>query len=167
MERLAAVMDAEVRAEQADYEHMALQAERRARSLADVARELMVRGDVVEVRTGATALVGRIIHVGADLAVLRTVRGAVDLALPRAHRLRVVERARSGGTPPARGARTFRARLTEHEVSAVRLTILTADGEEVDGTVEAVAQDHVLVATRHGVVVIPEDAVVAAWPTPR
>lgn len=167
VERLAAVMDAEVRAEQADYERMALQAEWRARSLADVARELMVRGDLVEVRTGAALLVGRIVHVGTDLAVLRTARGPVDVVLPRAHRVRVIERARSGGTPPARGARTFRARLTEHQVAAVGLTLLTADGEEVEGVVEAVAEDHVLVSTRHGLVVLPEAAVVASWPTTR
>jgi hypothetical protein len=166
LDRLAAVMDAEVRAEQADYERMALQAQWRERSLADVAREWMVRGDVVEVRAAGQQLTGTVVHVGVDLAVLAATRGHVDLALPRLQGLRVVQQVRSGGVPPGRGARTFRARLTEHEVAAARLCLLTSADDLVDGMIEAVAADHLLVATRRGQVVLPEAAVVAAWPAP-
>ncbi|HUG83596.1 MAG TPA: DUF2642 domain-containing protein, partial [Euzebya sp.] len=164
IERVAATMDAEVRAEQAAYEAMALQAEWRARTLADVARELVVRGDHIEVRAAGQSFSGTVVHAGADYAVLDTRRGPVDLVLTRGDHLRVTQRVREGGRAPGRGAKTLRARLTEHEVSGQRLCLLTADGE-VEGTLDAVAVDHVLVATRRGQVVVPQTAVVAVWPS--
>lgn len=164
VERLAAVMDAEVRAEQAAYEAMALHAEWRARTLPDVAAEWVVRGDVVEVRAAGQTLTGTVVHTGEDYAVLRTRRGLVDVALGRCDLLRVLQRVHDGGSPPGRGARTFRARLTEHEIAGAPLCLLVRGEGEVEGGVDAVAVDHVLLATRRGQVLVPADAVVAAWP---
>lgn len=165
VERLAAVMDAEVRAEQAAYEAMALHAEWRARTLAAVAAEWLVRGDVIEVRAVDQQLAGTVIHSGEDYAVLQTRRGPTDIALARCDLLRVVQRVPDGGRPPGRGARTFNARLTEHEIAATPVCLLIRNEGEVHGIVDAVALDHVLLRTRRGQVVVPELAVVAAWPS--
>jgi hypothetical protein len=161
LQRVAAVMDAEVRAEQAAYEAMALQAHWRGRRLADVASELVVRGDEVEVLAAGDPLVGTVVHAGSDYAVIETSRGQVDVQLAAMDLLRVTRRVRRGGRPPGRGARTLRARLTEHEVAGVPVRLLTRGAGEVDGVILAVAVDHVLVRTRRGEVAIPDGQVVA------
>lgn len=166
VDRLAAVMDAEVRAEQAAYEAMALQGEWRARSLADVARELLARGDVVEIRVLGRPLTGSVVFAGQDYLTVRTPRGAVDVVLARCDLLRVVHRVREGGRSPGRGAQTFRARMTEHETTGQRLRLLVTGEGEVEGVVQAMAVDHVLLQTGGGQVVVPEGHVVAAWSEP-
>ncbi|WP_370324899.1 hypothetical protein [Euzebya sp.] len=163
LERLAARMDAEVRAEQAAYEAMALQAERRARTLADVAAELVVRGDVVEVVAGREVMTGTAVHAGRDHMTLRAARGDVDLPLAGLTRLRVVDRVRAGGQSPRRGAKTFRARMTEHETAGVVVVVALDDGEQVRGVIAAAAEDHLLIASRHGDVVVPHPSVRAVW----
>lgn len=167
VDRLAAAMDAEVRAEQAAYEAEALRAEQRARSLADVARELVVRGDVVEVVVAGRTLTGAAAHAGRDLLVLDTAHGVVDVALPAITLLQVVRRVRDGGRPPGRGATTLRARMTEHEVAGLGVTVLLADGGTVDGAVAAAAADHLLVTAARGPAVVPWPAVAAVWPLAR
>lgn len=164
LDRLAARMDAELRAEQAEYESMALQAQWRARSLADVARELMVRGDEVEVVTAGRTLLGTVHHAGIDFMVVSTPAGPTDVGLATMTTFRVVRRARSGGRPPGPGARTLRARMTEHATARTPLTILVADGGTLGATIGAAAEDHLLVQTRRGSVAVPWSAVAAAWP---
>lgn len=67
----------EFRAE-AEAEERAVAALRvRHRSLADVAVELMHRGDEVTASLGLSTVVGRVIHVASDLATLLTSRDAV------------------------------------------------------------------------------------------
>ncbi len=163
MDRLGAAMDAEVRSEQQAYEAMALAAEWRARSLVDVARELVVRGDVVEVALPGMHLSGTVVHAAADHLVLRSARGPADVVLAAMSWLRVVRRMRDGGLLPGRGAASLRARMTEHEVAGVTLEVLLRDGDRVVGTVDAAAVDHLLLATRRGQTVIPWPAVAAAW----
>ena len=164
VDRLAATMDAEIRAEQAAYEAEAVRAEQRARSLADVARELVIRGDLVEVVVAGRTLRGTAAHAGRDLLVLDTAQGAVDVVLPAVTLLQVVRRVRDGGRQPGRGAATLRARMTEHEVAGVGVTVLLADGSTVDGVVAATATDHLLVAAGRGPAVVPWGAVAAVWP---
>ncbi len=166
LDRVAAVMDAEVRAEQAAYEAMALQAEWRARSLTDVVRELVVRGDTIDMTTAGQTIAGTVVHAGADYAVVDGPRGYCDVALAVLTTLRVTQRSRDGGNSPARGAATLRARMTEHETAEAPLTILLATGEMLEGRVRAAASDHLLLEDRRGAVVIPWRALAAAWPAP-
>lgn len=164
---MAARLDAEVRAEQAEYEAMAVQAAWRARRVSDVAREWMVHGDTVEVTAGGLSLTGAIAHTGSDLVVLSAPgRGPVDIAVAAHPVLRLVERATSGGVPPGRGAKTFVARLTEHEVSGTPRVLRLTDGREIGGRVMAVAVDHVLLDSRQGQRVIPLPLVAMAWADP-
>ncbi|MEE8600364.1 hypothetical protein [Euzebya tangerina] len=165
--QLDAQMSAEIRAEQAEYEALALQAELRARTLPGVAREMMIRGDRVEVRAAGQVVVGTVSHVGEDYGVIDAARGSVDLVLAHMDLLRTVERVRSGGSPPGRGAKTFRARLTEHQTMLTQLEVLLRDETMVSGSVQAAAPDHLLLATRRGDIVTPWAAVVATWPTPQ
>ena len=152
--RVSARMDAEVRAEQAEFERMAARGLLRQRTMPAVARELMVRGDEVEVGVGGlaspasagpllAAVRGTIVHAAGDLAILRTTAGrAVDLRLGSGLVLRVVRRTRSGGVRPGRGAASFAARMTEHEIAESPLTLVTVDGGHVDAVIEAVGRDH-------------------------
>lgn len=169
MGRMAAALDAEVRAEQAEYEAMALRTSWRARSIADVARTWMVRGDTVEVDVAGRRLVGEVQHVGEDLLVLSTARAgeppaAVDVALAAGPLLRVVSPNPSGRRPPGRGARTLRARLTEHETSGVDVIVTLADEREVGGVIDAVATDHLLLRTTTGATVVPWSRIALVQP---
>ncbi|MGI9016329.1 MAG: hypothetical protein ACR2HR_04355 [Euzebya sp.] len=166
LQRVAAAMDAEVRSEQAEYEALAVQSERRARTLADVAAELVVRGDRVEISVAGLVLDGTVRHSAADYLVLEATRGRIDLPLTAVTALRVTQQVRSGGTPPGAGAKSFQARLTEHETAGVVMTLLRADGEMVEGLIRAAARDHLLLQTRHGLVVLPTVQVAAVWPRP-
>ena len=162
--RMAAELDAEIRAEQAEYEAMAMQAAWRARRIVDVARAWMVHGDTVEVVVGNVTLVGTVTHTGTDLIVLQTdLRGRVDVAVAATPLLRLVHSADRGGMPPGPGPRTFVARLTEHEVAAASVVLVLDDGMQVDGTVMAVAADHVLLDSRQGQRVVPLPRVALAW----
>lgn len=164
MGRMAATFDAEVRAEQAEYEAMALQAQWRARTTSDVAREWMVRADHVEVRVAGMRLTGEVVAVGRDWLALSTpVRGVVDVSLAAGPVMRVLRHTPGTAVPPARAAPTFEARLTEHEVTGVPMVLVTRDGTEVEGVVAAVARDHVLVGERTAHHVLPSHEVALAW----
>lgn len=152
LSRLSARMDAEVRAEQADYERMALRAQRRARDLAAVARDLLVRGDEVEVRTVHSVVRGVLRSSGKDVAVLDADDGGmVDVRL-HAVTLRVVQPVRLGGRPPGGGPTTFLARMTEHEIAETTVRVLLRDGSlPRDAIVSAVGRDHLWLREMGGI----------------
>lgn len=153
IERIAAALDAEVRGEQAAYEHLALLATLRARRMADVAREALHRGDRVAALLGAHPPTGTVAHVGEDYTTLHTPAGEADVVLGAAP-LAIVERSRSGGASGG-GPATLRARLTAHEDAgrAVVATLIT--GRDVTGVVTAVARDHLLLGGPAGDVAVP------------
>lgn len=156
--RIAAKLDAEVRADREEDERMAAVARLRARSLADVARELMVRGDEVAVHLGAASSSGIVSHAAGDLAVIRLAAPAaarLDVRLGSAALIQVVRTVRAGGTVPARGARSFLARLREHELSGTALRMHVVAASPVEGVLQAVASDHLLVRGRSGTWVLP------------
>lgn len=136
---------AQLRAEAEDSERLAAQAARRGRSLADVARELMARGDTVTVAVPGRWFTGVIIHASGDLLTLRAAGGSVDVNLRAPAHLQVVQRARSGGLAGSDGASSFKARLFEIEMAGELVTLgcLTV-GEEVRGRIAAVGVDHLV-----------------------
>ena len=125
------------RAEEEEWSRAAAAQWAHGRRLVDVVRELMHRGDTIAVRAAGATFNGEVIHVGLDVARLRTASGVVDLHLAalttgagdRHVRLlapvmvRITERARSGGRASGGGPETFRACLLEHETEATEVVV--------------------------------------------
>ncbi|MBW3579133.1 MAG: hypothetical protein KY462_15645 [Actinobacteria bacterium] len=136
---------AEYRFDAEDGERLAAQASLRARSLHDVLVHLRSRGDTVAVGLGDHVLMGAVVFVGTDYLRLRTGAGSVDVRLDQPLALRVVERARSGGTGRSDGAATFRARLLQLELDRAAVQLDTAVvGDVLRGRLKAVGRDHAL-----------------------
>ncbi len=123
------------------------------RTLADVALELVSRGDTVQLNVGAERFVGVITYARGSLATLETSSGDVvhvNLAGPIA--IRVTKRSTSGGrSPDELGPDSFEARLREleHDEQMVVLA-MPIIGEAFPCRIEAVAADHALVLDRTG-----------------
>lgn len=116
------------RAEEEEWSRAAAARWAHSRSLVDVARELMHRGDTVEVTAGDATFTGEVTDVGRDGLRLRTAAGIVDVQLggPAAVVLRVVGRARSGGRRGTDPPTTFRARLLQREAGGAEVVVGSA-----------------------------------------
>jgi hypothetical protein len=143
--RLDRAMRAELRAEAEAYEELAATGLLRERRLADVALELLSRGDVVAVAFAGVTFTGTLTHAAGDLACVRTALADVDVHLGAPLVLRVVERTRAGGRSRRRDPASFGARLREHEASGALVGLGTTMGAALRGRVGAVAVDHVVV----------------------
>jgi len=147
----AAAARADWRADEEAWTRAAEEQWRHNRTMRDVIRDAMHRGDRLAFVFPATTLTGGVIAVGDDVVVLDTIDGPVDvnIAGPVPLVVCVVERARTGGT---RGAllTTLRARALEHEMDArdVRVGCWTAPGV-FEGRVR-VARDHLVVTEHEG-----------------
>ena len=88
------------RADEEEWTRAAVERWHHGRTLLDVVRECMHRGDTVAVRVGAVTMTGTVRVVGDDVVSLASADGRVDFPLDSTTALtvRVVERARSGGT---------------------------------------------------------------------
>jgi hypothetical protein len=152
--RAGAAMRAEWREEEEEWMRAAAQHWAHGRSLHDVARDFMHRGDTIEAVAAGRVFTGSVEYVGDDFVEVRTNHGSVDvrttyddgrgdLLAPLV--LRVVERARFGGHRGVPAASTMRARLLEREATArpavLGSTLLT---DEVRGHI-GVGRDHVTV----------------------
>lgn len=117
--------------------------------MADVAREASSRGDIVSVLARDRTLTGMVIHVGRDYLSLETPTEWVDVRLTSAM-LSIVRRP-AGGIAARGGSVTFKARLSEYEQTGEPVTLLTSVAPvPVEGRVEVVASDHVVVRHREG-----------------
>jgi hypothetical protein len=142
----AAVVRAEWRADEEEWTRAALERWQHERTLLEVLRECMHRGDTITVCPGSVAFTGRVEAVGDDLVAISAPDGRVDLRCDAAAPLvvRIVERARTGGT---RGdaVTTFRTRLLELEMAEGDVEIGThVSGDVVRGRL-IVGHDHVIV----------------------
>lgn len=146
LRRLERRMDAELRAEQAEYEELAALAELRSRTLRHVALELLHRGDDATFLTPAGPVSGVVVATADDLAVVRSGTALVDVHLgaPVAIRLDRGSAPRPAGAPPTRAA-SFRARLAEREAARAVVDVGTLVGPLPGVRIAAVAPDHVLV----------------------
>lgn len=141
----------ELRAETEETERLAAQAGRRKRTLTDVARDLVARGDRVAVGVPGRLFTGVVTYAAGDLLVLQTAGGRVDVNLRAPAHLRVVERAPSGGAASGDGPSSFKARLFEIEMSGASVELgCTTVGQEQPGTIAAVAVDHLIWRDRDG-----------------
>jgi hypothetical protein len=136
----------EMRQEAELIEQDAATVELRRRRLADIAIELVSRGDIVTVMAGDRSLRGRLTYARGEIASLQAAVGRVDIHLPAGVALRVDERSTEGGMAPRKGSDTLRARLLELELSnsAIEAWVPT-HGFDVRGAIVAVGKDHVIV----------------------
>ncbi len=131
-----------------DDEQAARHIRLRSRSLADVAHELLSRGDTVQLNFGSERFVGVVTHADGTLATLQTQDGDeihVNLEGPIA--IRVTRRSTSGGrSADPLGPDSFLARLRQLELDeATAILAVPTMGESIAAKIEAVAIDHVMV----------------------
>jgi hypothetical protein len=117
------------------------------RTLVDVLRDCMHRGDTVAVGFASCTFTGVLAAVGHDVARIATPAGGVDLrvdaTMPAV--VRVVRPARGGGARGDDTVSTFVARLRQLEGTPVRLGVDA--GDEVAGAL-GLGRDHVSVTDR-------------------
>ena len=157
----------EFRAEAEAGERAAAKLRLRNRSLSDVFVEAMHRGTRVSVLLGGAYVSGQIIHSSADLATLKTASGArlhVNLGS------KVVLSCESGRWRAGRGRDQFEPDSFKAMLRSVELTHrpvrIELDGTDRDirGTIEAVADDHLMIPCRDVEWYVPVTAVFAIWP---
>jgi hypothetical protein len=135
---------AEMRAEAEIVEQETHLGRLRKRSLADVARDAMHRGDAAIVEIGGRVLRGHLAHAGVDYIVIETDEHAVDVRLV-AVAIRFDPSPQGGHSSPG-GSRTLRARLSEYEQTGEELTVVAPGiGVEVSGAIAVAASDHLVV----------------------
>jgi hypothetical protein len=146
----AGELRAEWRAEEAEWSRAALERWEHDRTLVDVLRDCMHRGDVVALTFATVTFTGVVTSVGDDLARIAMPDGAVDVHvtthLPAV--LRVVTPARRGGGRGDTTVTTFAARLRQLEGTRLRLGVGMCD-EALDGTL-LVGREQVSVVGREG-----------------
>lgn len=152
----ASALREEWRLEEEEYTRAAEQHWAHSRTLRDVVRELMHRGDVIAIEVGHTTFSGTIVAVGDDYLQLLTPTGPVDVRLDGVPLVvRVIERAQAGGCRAEPGSRSFRARLLEHEMTDGEITVGSSAGrDELSGTI-VVGRDQVRVSGGTGETYLP------------
>jgi hypothetical protein len=160
--RSASALREEWRLEEEEYTRAAEQHWEHSRTLRDVTRELMHRGDMTAIEVGDVTFTGTIVAVGDDYFQLATPAGAIDVRLAAVPLLvRVIERAQAGGCRGEPGSRTFRARLLEHEMTGRELVVGSSSGrDELHGTI-VVGRDQVHVRGGTGDAYLPTAGI--AW----
>jgi hypothetical protein len=163
----AAELHREWRADEEEWSRAALEHFRHGRSLVDVLRDAMHRGDVVVLGDDPGALRGVLVHVGDDWCRFDAVGGMVELPVTASSPVvRVVERSRHGGRSGDPDAPTrWRARLLELEVSAAVCVVELRTGEVLRGTV-LVGGDHVVVVDDARQTYVPAEALLRLRPWP-
>lgn len=161
---LRAGVGGELRAEAEEGEQLASMASQRARSLIDVAGELVVRGDGVQLVAGGRSFVGEVIHAAGELLSLGTPAGRVDAPTSAVTVLTVSARPDAAGRDLASSPSTLVARLRELELAeaTVELGIPGFVDGELTVRLDVVAVDHVVASGRDGQrFVVPLSAI--AW----
>lgn len=114
----------------------------RRRTLRDVAKMLLHRGDRLTVQAGRLQLSGRVTAGGTDYVTINTEHLCADARLGRVA-LRVTKR-HSGGAQAGGMPSTWRARLAQMELTQETVKVYAPSlGVSVAGKIRAVAVDHV------------------------
>jgi len=144
---LRARVGGEFRRSAEEDEFVARKAALRSRDLAQVAYELLSRGDKIRVTVGGSSVLGVLTHARTTLATLSPADGpAVHLNLAGPLTIDVVERSSGGGRAREQyGPETFVARLRELELAGAPVELLLGFGRNNPrGAIEAVSADHVM-----------------------
>ena len=144
-------VEAEMRLEAEMLEHDSALVEQRRRTTADLALELVSRGDTVTAIAGEKALRGRLVYARGTIASIDTGSGPADSHLAAGVVLRIDERHLAGGVSPRSGSDSLRARLLEYEMDGRPIEIwIPAHGIEVAGAIGAVGRDHLVLIDPDG-----------------
>jgi hypothetical protein len=148
---VAAALRAEWRADEDEWTRAALERWEHDRTLVDVMRACMHRGDTVALEFAGRTFVGLVTAVGDDMVRVATTDGSVDAHLGSAEMFsfRVVAPARAGGGRGDQTVGTFRARLLHLEGRDVQVGV-TARDDELSGRL-CVGRDQISVVDRDGV----------------
>jgi hypothetical protein len=130
----AAALRAEWQAEEAEWSRAASDRWEHERSLVDVLRDCMHRGDTVALDVGEQRFTGLLTSVGTDVVRVAGPDGAVDVRIAAAVPVvaRVVAHARQGGGRGDASVSTFVARLRQLERTRVRVGVC-ARHEPIEG----------------------------------
>jgi hypothetical protein len=157
----AAAARAMWREDEEEWTRAAVEQWHHGRTLVDVLRDHLHRGDTVAVTVGSTTVTGVLEAVGDDVVSVATHDGhahaRVGADTPVV--LRVVSRAPFGGTR-GRPITTFRARVLEVEADEIEVEVVTIAGDTTRGELR-VARDHVRVLSADGETCVSFGAV--AW----
>lgn len=147
---VAAALRAEWRAEENEWTRAALAQWEHDRTIVDVLRACMHRGDTVALEFPGRTFVGVVTAVGEDLVRLATADGSIDAHLDpvATFSLRVVTPARAGGERGDPTTATFRARLLQLEGSIVQVGFPGRD-DALTGQL-CVGRDQISVVDRDG-----------------
>jgi len=141
-EELRRRVAAEFRSEAEEVERLVELQRRRKAVLRDVANAAMHQGQGVTLRALGGEWIGELLAVGTDYLSLQTSTQLIDAKLDS---IAIgLTPARQGGRSGKPASKTFRARLTEYELSGEEVTLRChLPHLEVLGTIDVVAADHV------------------------
>jgi hypothetical protein len=135
----------EIRWEAEDIEADALKLTLRRRTLSDAVVELLHRGDRVSFITLPLTVTGLLSHCRGDLAVMESGSATVSANLAGPVVVRREQSARSGGSSSTGGPRSFKARLSELELTGEPIGLITpSTAEVIVGRIDVVGVDHVV-----------------------
>lgn len=161
------VFEEAIRSEAEEVEASAESLRRRGRTFADAVADLAARGDRVRAECGRTHLTGILSATAGDLAILVAHETEASLHLSGPVVISLVEESRTGGHVSRTGARSFRARLSEFEMSGEPVTVIGPFFSE-HGVIGAVAADHVVLDRGSGEMYLPIRMIgLVTRPTPR
>lgn len=121
----------------------------RSRTLQNVTRMLLHRGDRLTVQTGKLQVSGEVVGCGADYLTLGTEGTRVDARLDRV--AMVVTKQVAGGMETGGGAPTWRARFQELELTGEPVELYGPSlGGSWQGRIRVVSTDHIWLVHRAG-----------------
>jgi hypothetical protein len=152
---------AEFRSEAEEVEHLVQLQRKRKAVLRDVATTAMHQGQRVKIRGLGDEWSGELLAVGSDYLSLRTETHFLDARLDS---IAIgLTPARQGGRTGKPASDTFKARLTEFEMTREEITLRCSTPiVEITGVIEVVATDHIEVKLPTERCYIPIDGVVMA-----
>ena len=135
----------EIRWEAEDVEADALKLTLRRRSLSDAVAELLHRGDTVSFVTPPLTVTGLLTHCRGDLAIMDSGEAPISANLAGPVVIRRERSARSGGSSSSGGSGSFKARLSELELTNEAVGIITpSTADVVLGRIHVVGTDHIV-----------------------
>lgn len=155
-------LDAVARQQMAEAEAQAAELAARSRTLGDVVWAAVQGGHAITVRSGTHEQQGLAAYARGDLVSLHSRFGTLEVNLAAIDALLISPEAVGPGKSVPREAESFAARLALIALQRERVELTTRGiGRRIEGSLTAVAIDHVVVETAQSEVFVP--LAVIAW----